>query len=152
MNSESSAKTARRKWNADEDEILLTMVRVHGRHAWTKIATSLPNRTGKQCRERWTNKWAQPNNTEPWTPEEDAILIRLHRENGNAWAQFQEYLPSRTRVSIKNRWVSLTRRDAGRPIPTPQPEQPPMTILTECDAQDEESAACPFLFDEVDTS
>lgn len=42
-------------WDATEDEILTSLVERFGTQTWTEIAQRLPNRSGKQCRERWHN-------------------------------------------------------------------------------------------------
>lgn len=42
-------------------------------------------RTGKQCRERWSNH-VNPNiKTDPWTEEEEALIVKLQREKGNRY-------------------------------------------------------------------
>ncbi len=48
-------ESARRCWEAWEDEKIRALVEVHGSKAWSTIAAELPTRTGKQCRERWHN-------------------------------------------------------------------------------------------------
>tara|TARA_A100001015_G_scaffold282778_1_gene347420 strand:+ start:53 stop:1009 length:957 start_codon:yes stop_codon:yes gene_type:complete len=43
-----------------------------------------------------------------WTPEEDAIIIREHENDPNNYtAAAMEYLPDRTRESIKTRWKNI---------------------------------------------
>jgi hypothetical protein len=54
-----------------------------------------------------------------WTSEEDAVLQRKHDELGSRWAAIAMFLPGRTEVQIKNRYVKLHRDVriawAGRP-------------------------------------
>jgi hypothetical protein len=44
------------RWSPDEHEKLESLVQQHGcEKNWAKVAAQMPNRTGKQCRERWLN-------------------------------------------------------------------------------------------------
>jgi hypothetical protein len=40
-------------WNRDEDELLTRQVQLLGTERWAAIATHIPGRSGRQCRERW---------------------------------------------------------------------------------------------------
>ena len=42
----------KRAWTVDEDDSLLQLVQEHGPRRWSVIASQLPGRVGKQCRER----------------------------------------------------------------------------------------------------
>jgi hypothetical protein len=42
-------------WNSLEDDILVSMVNKGGALNWTTIASLLPGRSAKNCRERWHN-------------------------------------------------------------------------------------------------
>lgn len=42
----------KRAWTVEEDDSLLQLVREHGPRRWSVIASQLPDRVGKQCRER----------------------------------------------------------------------------------------------------
>ena len=42
----------KRAWTVDEDEQLMQLVQEHGPRRWSVIASQLPGRVGKQCRER----------------------------------------------------------------------------------------------------
>jgi len=45
-------RVAKRPWQPAEDDRLLELVQRFGPHRWGKIASHLPGRIGKQCRER----------------------------------------------------------------------------------------------------
>ena len=53
------------------------------RAQWAMIATKMPGRTGKQCRERWHNHLDPSIAKERWTEEENEIVIDAHRVRGN---------------------------------------------------------------------
>ena len=44
-------------WTKAEDDVVISMVQEHGVGSvkWSVIASHLPGRIGKQCRERWFN-------------------------------------------------------------------------------------------------
>lgn len=101
-------------WTPKEDEIIIDFVRRYGTKQWTKLATLLPGRIGKQCRERWKNHLDPSNNKNCWTEAEDKLLIQLHEQFGNKWAQISQYLPGRSDNSVKNRWNSTLQRAVNK--------------------------------------
>ena len=99
------------KWTPQEDTMLEDAVRRHGTDNWREVAELVPGRSGKQCRERWLGTKSPDNLRVEWTPQEDMTLIRKQREFGNKWVVIQQYLPGRSVVAVKNRWMWLRRRD-----------------------------------------
>ena len=101
-------------WTRHEDEVIIDFVQRYGSKNWTKLATLLPGRIGKQCRERWRNHLDPGNNHNPWTPEEDAKLVELHAQYGNQWVKIAQLLPGRSDNTIKNRWNSTLKKHPAR--------------------------------------
>lgn len=102
-------------WTQEEDENLIEWVRKHGEKEWTKIASQLPGRIGKQCRERWINCLKPNIKRSQWTEEEDNKIIELQSKFGNKWAKIAEFIEGRTDNQIKNRWNSVLKRKIMEP-------------------------------------
>ncbi|KAJ1452700.1 Homeodomain-like protein [Pelagophyceae sp. CCMP2097] len=92
-----------------EDEVLLQCMQSGPKPSWLDVSKRIAGRTGKQCRERWTNH-VDPNlNKGGWTADEDSILASAHERWGNAWTRIAMLLPGRAENTIKNRWCACAR-------------------------------------------
>jgi hypothetical protein len=97
-------------WSQEEDDMLLAlMAEKGGAKCWSKISDRIPGRTAKQCRERWYLNLDPEINRNPWTKQEDDVLVSMHAEMGNKWAHIRAFLPGRTENAVKSRFKSLVR-------------------------------------------
>lgn len=60
-------------WTDEEDQLLLEVKKRGGDCNWTTIATEMPDRNAKQCRERWNTVLDSTLKRTPWSPEEDKV-------------------------------------------------------------------------------
>ena len=103
---EPDKKNARHMFTMEEDNRLCELVNEFGDKNWRVISRQMPNRTTRQCRERYRNYLSPRVKNGPWTQEEDILLEQKYLEYGPRWATIAKFFPSRSDVNIKNRWAS----------------------------------------------
>ncbi|XWS57232.1 hypothetical protein CRYUN_Cryun09bG0156300 [Craigia yunnanensis] len=94
-------------WRPEEDELLATYIKKEGEGRWR----TLPKRAGllrcgKSCRLRWMNYLRPSVKRGPIAPDEEDLILRLHRLLGNRWSLISGRIPGRTDNEIKNYWNS----------------------------------------------
>ncbi|KDQ54283.1 hypothetical protein JAAARDRAFT_87523, partial [Jaapia argillacea MUCL 33604] len=96
------------RWSASEDSILLDAVAKHGQN-WSKVARHVDGRTDDQCAKRWRENLDPAISREPWTSEEDKILVEALKQHGQKWNTISALLPGRASVHCRNRFSHLKR-------------------------------------------
>ncbi|KAL4323386.1 hypothetical protein GQ457_11G005580 [Hibiscus cannabinus] len=105
--SNSKVGLKRGPWTPQEDQLLATYIKTQGEGRWR----TLPKRAGllrcgKSCRLRWMNYLRPSVKRGQITPDEEDLILRLHRLLGNRWSLIAGRIPGRTDNEIKNYWNS----------------------------------------------
>ena len=96
-------RTKRIPFTEKENKLIKKMVKKVGKD-WEEISKFIPGRTPKQIHDRYINYLRDGLKKDPWTSEEDEILINMYQEIGNKWSKMIKKLPGRSGNDIKNRW------------------------------------------------
>ncbi|OHS96176.1 Myb-like DNA-binding domain containing protein [Tritrichomonas foetus] len=97
-------KLSKNKFTPEEDAKLLKLVDQFGPCKWDIIALSMPERVGRQCRDRYMNYLSPNINNNPWTTEEDNLLVEKVNEYGTRWSLISLFFQGRTASTLKNKW------------------------------------------------
>ena len=101
----------RRVFSTEEDKLLAELVQSQQCTNWMQIAQKMPNRTARQCRDRWLNYLCPSNSFAPWTKEEDQLIIEKVNELGTRWSAIAKFIEGRSDNTIKNRWYSGLKKN-----------------------------------------
>ena len=107
-------KSKRKKFTKEEDLILINIFSFSIDFKWEKYSKLFPNRTERQCKERYKNYLANNILNNEWTEEEDEKLISYIKIMGLKWVKLTEYFPTRSANNLKNRWY----KHLSKKIPT----------------------------------
>jgi hypothetical protein len=83
---------------------------MYGTSDWLVIAALLGSRNPRQCRERFSNYLAPSLRREPWSSEEDALIIEQYAVHGAKWSKIAKLFANRSENAIRNRWQLMARR------------------------------------------
>ncbi|KAI9192612.1 hypothetical protein LWI28_025491 [Acer negundo] len=103
-------------WTAIEDKILTDYIKAHGDGKWRSLPKAAGlKRCGKSCRLRWLNYLRPDIKRGNLTPDEQDLIIRLHRLLGNRWSLIAGRLPGRTDNEVKNYWNTKLSKITAQP-------------------------------------
>ncbi|KAK3436193.1 transcription factor MYB1 [Eucalyptus grandis] len=106
-------------WTAQEDRILTNYIKAHGEGRWRNLPKKAGlQRCGKSCRLRWLNYLRPDIKRGNISPDEEELIIRLHKLLGNRWSLIAGRLPGRTDNEIKNYWNTNLGRKVQSNTPT----------------------------------
>ena len=94
----------RMKFLPEEDASLKQLVALYGDTSWVQIASRMPGRNIRQCRERWKHYLSCNRAKSPWTEEEDRLLFEKYCEFGPKWTKISRFFNERSDIQIKSRW------------------------------------------------
>ncbi|KAJ9152522.1 hypothetical protein P3X46_026082 [Hevea brasiliensis] len=102
-------------WTAEEDAKILAHVSNHGIGNWTMVPKKAGlNRCGKSCRLRWTNYLRPDLKHDNFAPQEEELIINLHKAIGSRWSLIARELPGRTDNDVKNYWNTKLRKKLSK--------------------------------------
>ncbi|CAN6252729.1 unnamed protein product [Urochloa humidicola] len=137
-------------WTLEEDARLERLAREHGARHWRRVASLLPGRSPRQCRDRWHHHLARDVYHRPFTARDDDDLARLYVRHAGRWREMSRAAHGRTSRVLRRRWRELRDTDAflsklwrRRPFcPAPDGQEDDVPPGTETEA----SSKRPFAF------
>lgn len=105
----SQNKIIKSKFTPEEDKKLISLVENAKDVDWSYIASQLPNRNSRQCRERWQNYLNPELKNQTWTEEEDQLILDRYNEMGPHWNAIGRTFVGRSGNSVRNRYLVLMR-------------------------------------------
>jgi hypothetical protein len=147
----------RRPFDTTEDAVIMRAMLAGPFEPWDAIAKRLPGRTARQCRERWANYLSPAIRSDPWTEEEDRMLIEKVNVLYFAWSAIAHAFNGRSDNDIKNRWYSHLKYETvydgtkyiwiGSGVNSPYPQRKKRNRMRICPKQNaisllEQQCAC----------
>jgi hypothetical protein len=124
-----NGRAMRRTFTPEEDVLLKTLVDHLGPKNWEAVCAYMPTRSARQCRDRYSNYLVDNLSIDPWSPDEDALILEKFRELGPRWVQIATFVNGRSGNQVKNRWHKHLSKHRVPPGPIDVPEPPPTRSL-----------------------
>lgn len=103
------SSVVRCKFSLEEDCQLINIVHLEGIRNWNEVAKMMKTRNPRQCRERWNNYLNPRLRGDPWSPQEDQLLLQKKMQFGTRWGKIAQFFPNRSDNSVRNRIQQLER-------------------------------------------
>ncbi|KAK8886886.1 hypothetical protein M9Y10_037919 [Tritrichomonas musculus] len=103
-------KSSREIFTINEDKKLIELYSIY-QDDWKTISEFMPNRTIRQCKERYLHYLSPEISQSLWTEDEDELLIQKVNTIGKRWKILEQFFKGRTEISIRNRWNMLVRKE-----------------------------------------
>jgi hypothetical protein len=110
LNRRSKHRFPRKKFSADDDAKLRSLVQKHGYNQWALVAKEMEKFTPRQVRERWKHYLSSSYQDIEWTKQEDEALLQKVREIGLRWTRVTLYFPGRSDIQVKSRYFYIKER------------------------------------------
>jgi hypothetical protein len=110
MEISASRNAGKDKFTPIDDLRLTEIVDSLGCKDWAEVASYMPGRNARQCRERWKNYVNPMIMRLPWTPLEELLLDQKYAELGPKWQAIAKFFPNRSKNYVKNHWMTKQRR------------------------------------------
>jgi hypothetical protein len=95
------------RFTKEEDILMVAAVRRHGTD-FARVARFLPGRTSTQVRDRYRSVLRLESNGEPWTPDDDELLLTLVTELGEGnWSEISHNFKNRNRTQVRHRYRTI---------------------------------------------
>ncbi|EAY12980.1 Myb-like DNA-binding domain containing protein [Trichomonas vaginalis G3] len=98
------------KFGYEEDLLLYKIVISRSCKNWNEVAAQMGTRNARQCRERWNNYLNPFLRNDPWSPQEDELLISKYKQFGPKWRKIAQFFVNRSDNSLRNRYFVLERK------------------------------------------
>lgn len=97
-------------WDSEEDAALCSGVAVYGESRWLAISDLVPNRTSKQCRERYMSHFRRGLDRSSFSMAEDELLMAAVKVCGTKWSAIarEVFDGDRADFQLKNRYYVLS--------------------------------------------
>jgi hypothetical protein len=106
-------RSSRVPWTDFTDNILRARVAEVGARKRVLIASGVPGKGGKQCRDRWLNHLMPGIIRGPFSEAEKTLFDELVERCGRRWSVIAKFMSGRTDNDIKNYYYSSKRAQAA---------------------------------------
>lgn len=97
-----------------QKEKLIKWIRLHGIQNPELFASSFPSLNFSKIKQKWLQVWNPQIKKGNWTQDEDFLFFKYFLRFPGMWSRIADFLDSRTRISVSNRFKNSFRTKAFR--------------------------------------